>query len=74
MHPRDANNAGVRDGDDVWLEGRKAAGREGQGDGCPSRVPPEWRSCHSTLPDIFRARDLRDKYPPGTDPCAGRSL
>ena len=25
MNPRDANNAGVRDGDDVWLEGAEGA-------------------------------------------------
>ena len=25
MHPRDANNAGVKDGDDVWVEGAEAS-------------------------------------------------
>jgi formate dehydrogenase major subunit len=67
LHPRNANDAGVRDGDDVWVEGAEGAKikvkamvtrRVGEG----VAFMPFHFGGH------FEGRDLRSKYPEGSDP------
>ena len=67
IHPRDANNAGVKDGDDVWVEGAEASKvkvkvlvtrRVGSG----VAFMPFHFAGH------FQGKDLRSKYPEGSDP------
>ncbi|MCB1867821.1 MAG: formate dehydrogenase subunit alpha [Gammaproteobacteria bacterium] len=67
MHPRDANNAGVRDGDDVWLEGPEG-GRVKVKAMVTRRVAAGVAFMPFHFAGHFQGRDLRDKYPPGTDP------
>jgi len=67
MHPRDANNAGVRDGDAVWLEGP-----EGSRVKVKAMVTRRVAAGVAFMPfhfaGHFQGRDLRDKYPAGADP------
>lgn len=67
MHPRDANNAGVKDGDDVWLEGAEGARIK-----VKAMVTRRVESGVAFLPfhfgGQFEGRDLRSKYPEGSDP------
>ena len=67
MHPRDANNAGVKNGDDVWVEGAEGAKVK-----VKAMVTRRVASGVAFMPfhfgGHFEGRDLRDKYPPGTDP------
>ena len=67
MHPRDANNAGVKDGDDVWVEGAEKSRvkvkvmvtrRVGAG---VAFMPFHWAG-------VFQGKDLRHKYPEGSAP------
>ena len=67
IHPRDANNMGIRDGQDVWVEGAEGAKvkvkamvtrRVGEG----VVFMPFHFGGH------FQGKDLRDKYPEGADP------
>ena len=67
MHPRDANNAGVKDGDDVWVEGAEKSRvkvkvmvtrRVGAG---VAFMPFHWAG-------VFQGKDLRHKYPEGAAP------
>ncbi|MDR9393749.1 formate dehydrogenase subunit alpha [Roseovarius sp. SYSU LYC5161] len=67
VHPRDANNLGVRDGEQVWVEGAEGAKvkvmamvTERVGEGVV--FMPFHFGGH------FEGRDLRDKYPEGADP------
>ena len=67
IHPRDANNLGVRDGEQVWVEGAEGAKvkvmamvTERVGEGVA--FMPFHFGGH------FQGADLRDKYPDGADP------
>ncbi len=67
IHPRDANNAGIRDGDDVWVEGP-----EGGRVRVKAQVTRRVGSGVAFMPfhfgGHFQGRDLRSKYPEGSDP------
>ncbi|MCU7918599.1 MAG: formate dehydrogenase subunit alpha [Candidatus Thiodiazotropha sp. (ex Epidulcina cf. delphinae)] len=67
MHPRDANNAGVRDGDDVWLEGAEGARLK-----VKALVTRRVAAGVAFMPfhfgGHFQGKDLRSKYPEGADP------
>ncbi|MCU7830904.1 MAG: formate dehydrogenase subunit alpha [Candidatus Thiodiazotropha sp. (ex Myrtea sp. 'scaly one' KF741663)] len=67
MNPRDANNAGVRDGDDVWLEGAEGARLK-----IKAQVTRRVAAGVAFMPfhfgGHFEGRDLRSKYPEGADP------
>jgi len=67
MNPRDANDLGVRDGDDVWVEGPEKGKVL-----VKAMVTPRVGEGVAFMPfhfgGIFEGRDLRDKYPEGADP------
>ncbi|MCG7907524.1 MAG: formate dehydrogenase subunit alpha [Candidatus Thiodiazotropha taylori] len=67
MHPRDANNAGVKDGDDVWLEGAEGAKVK-----VKAMVTRRVGAGVAFMPfhfgGHFQGKDLRSKYPDGADP------
>ncbi len=67
IHPRDANNAGIRDGDDVWVEGAEGAKLK-----VKAQVTRRVASGVAFLPfhfgGHFEGKDLRSKYPAGADP------
>jgi formate dehydrogenase major subunit len=67
IHPRDANNAGIRDGDDVWVESPESARIR-----VKAMVTRRVGSGVAFLPfhfaGHFQGKDLRDKYPEGADP------
>ncbi|MEW8627871.1 MAG: formate dehydrogenase subunit alpha [Candidatus Thiodiazotropha sp.] len=67
MHPRDANNAGIKDGDDVWLEGAEGAKIK-----VKAMVTRRVGSGVAFMPfhfgGHFLGKDLRSKYPDGADP------
>ncbi len=67
IHPRDANNAGVRDGDEVWLEGAEGAKVR-----VKALVTRRVAAGVAFMPfhfgGQFEGRDLRSKYPEGADP------
>ncbi len=67
LHPRDANNAGVKDGDDVWVEGAEGARLK-----VKAMVTRRVGAGVAFMPfhfgGHFEGRDLRDKYPEGADP------
>lgn len=67
MHPRDANNAGVKDGDDVWLEGAEGARIK-----IKAQVTRRVAAGVAFMPfhfgGHFLGKDLRSKYPEGADP------
>ena len=67
IHPRDANNAGIKDGDDVWVEGAEAAKVK-----VKAMVTRRVGSGVAFMPfhfaGHFQGEDLRDKYPEGADP------
>jgi formate dehydrogenase major subunit len=67
MHPRDANNAGVKDGDDVWIEGAEGARIK-----VKALVTRRVNSGVAFTPFHFgghmEGKDLRSKYPEGSDP------
>ena len=67
IHPRDANNAGVRDGDDVWVEGAEQSKIKVR-----AMVTRRVKSGVAFLPfhfgGHFEGRDLRSKYPEGAEP------
>ncbi len=67
IHPRDANNAGIKDGDDVWVEGAEGARLR-----VKALVTRRVGSGVAFMPfhfgGHFEGRDLRSKYPEGADP------
>lgn len=67
MHPRDANNAGVKDGDDVWLEGA-----EGSKVKVKALVTRRVRSGVAFMPFHFSGHmqgvDMTGNFPEGTVP------
>ena len=67
MHPRDANNAGLKDGDMCWVEGPensrvKVMAQVTRRVGSGVAFMPFHFSGH------FQGKDLRDKYPEGSAP------
>ncbi len=67
INPRDANNTGVRDGDDVWLEGPEG-GRVKVKALVTRRVASGVAFMPFHFGGHFQGKDLRDKYPAGSDP------
>ncbi len=67
IHPRDANNANVKDGDDVWVEGAEGA-RVKVKAMVTRRVAAGVTFMPFHFGGHFEGRDLRSKYPAGADP------
>ena len=67
INPRDANNLGVRDGEQVWVEGA-----EGSKVKVMAMVTERVGAGVAFMPfhfgGHFEGKDLRDKYPDGADP------
>ncbi|MET0027086.1 MAG: formate dehydrogenase subunit alpha [Candidatus Thiodiazotropha sp.] len=67
IHPRDANDAGVHDGDMVWLEGAEGAKVK-----VKAMVTRRVAAGVAFMPfhygGHFEGKDLRSKYPEGSDP------
>ncbi len=67
MHIRDANNAGIRDGDDVWVHGPEGAKVK-----VKAMVTRRVAAGVAFMPfhfgGHFEGKDLRGKYPQGSDP------
>ena len=67
LHPRDANNAGLKEGDDVWIdtpEGAKIMVKTM----ITRRVAPGVAFSPFHFGGVFMGKNLRDKYPKGADP------
>ena len=67
IHPRDANDRGIRDGDDIWLEGPEG-GRVKIKAQITRRVAPGVVFMPFHFGGHFEGRDLRAKYPEGAAP------
>jgi formate dehydrogenase major subunit len=67
INPRDSNNAGIRDGDDVWVEGAEGA-RVKVKAMVTRRVAPGVVFMPFHFAGHFQGEDLRHKYPKGSDP------
>ncbi len=67
IHRRDANNAGIRDGDDVWVESPEG-GRVKVKAMVTRRVGSGVAFMPFHFGGHFQGRDLRDKYPQGAAP------
>jgi formate dehydrogenase major subunit len=67
IHPRDANNNGVKDGDDVWLEGAEGAKVKVKAM-VTRRVAAGVAFMPFHFAGHFEGKDLRSKYPEGSDP------
>ncbi len=67
MNPKDANDAGVRDGDDVWLEGAEGAKLKVKAQ-VTRRVAAGVAFAPFHFAGHMEGRDLRSKYPKGSDP------
>ena len=67
IHPRDANNAGVKEGDDVWVEGAESAKVK-----VKAQVTRRVGSGVAFMPfhfaGHFQGKDLSSKYPEGSAP------
>jgi formate dehydrogenase major subunit len=67
VHPRDANNIGVKDGDTVWVEGPEGA-RVKVKTQVTRRVAAGVAFMPFHFGGHFQGKDLRAKYPEGADP------
>jgi formate dehydrogenase major subunit len=67
VHPRDANNLGVRDGDMVWVEGPEGGKVRVQAM-VTERVGVGVAFMPFHFGGILQGEDLRAKYPDGADP------
>ncbi len=67
VNPRDANNAGVRDGEDIWLETPEGARIKVKAM-ITRRVASGVVFAPFHYGGHFQGKDLRDKYPEGADP------
>ena len=67
INPFDANNSNIRDGADVWLTGAEGA-RVMVKAMITERVAPGVAFMPFHFAGHFEGKDLRDKYPKGTDP------
>jgi formate dehydrogenase major subunit len=65
---RDANDAGIRDGDMMWVEGAEGVRIKVMAKVTEHGVAPGvvWLPFH--FGGWFEGKDLRDKYPAGADP------
>jgi formate dehydrogenase major subunit len=67
IHPRDANNAGIKDGDNVWVEGAEGAKVKVKAQ-LTRRVEAGVAFMPFHFGGHFQGKDLRGKYPKGADP------
>ncbi len=67
IHPRDANNLGIRDGQDIWVEGAEG-GRVKVKAMVTRRVGEGVVFMPFHFGGHFEGKDLRDRYPEGADP------
>jgi formate dehydrogenase major subunit len=67
VHPRDANNLGLRDGDMVWVEGPEGGKVKVQAM-VTERVGVGVAFMPFHFGGMFQGEDLRAKYPDGADP------
>jgi len=67
IHIRDANDNGIRDGDDIWVEGPEG-GRIKVKALVTRRVAPGVVFLPFHFGGHFQGKDLRDKYPEGSAP------
>ncbi len=67
INPKDANNNGIGDGQDVWVEGAEGA-RVKVKAMITRRVAPGVVFMPFHFGGHFEGRDLRGNYPPGADP------
>ncbi|RZO77629.1 MAG: formate dehydrogenase, partial [Litorivicinaceae bacterium] len=67
VHPRDANNLGIRDGDMVWVEGPEGGKVKVQAM-VTERVGVGVAFMPFHFGGMFQGEDLRAKYPDGADP------
>ncbi|MDQ7080274.1 MAG: formate dehydrogenase subunit alpha [Paracoccaceae bacterium] len=67
IHPRDANNLGIRDGQDIWVEGPEG-GKVKVKAMVTRRVGEGVVFMPFHFGGHFQGKDLRDKYPDGADP------
>ncbi|UWR63804.1 formate dehydrogenase subunit alpha [Phaeobacter inhibens] len=67
MHPRDANNIGIRDGSQVWVEGPEG-GKVKVMAMVTERVGEGVAFMPFHFGGHYQGTDLRDKYPDGADP------
>jgi formate dehydrogenase major subunit len=67
IHPRDANNAGIKDGDDVWLEGPEG-GKVRVKAMVTRRVGAGVAFMPFHFGGYFEGKNLRSKYPAGAEP------
>jgi formate dehydrogenase major subunit len=67
VNPRDANDLGFKDGDDVWVEGAEK-GRIKVKAMVTRRVKPGLAFIPFHFGGEFEGEDLRPKYPEGTQP------
>ncbi len=67
IHPRDANNLGIRNGQDIWVEGAEG-GRVKVKAMVTRRVGEGVVFMPFHFGGHFEGKDLRDRYPDGADP------
>ena len=67
VSPKDANNAGIKDGSDMWVEGPEG-GKVKVKALITRRVAPGVVFMPFHFGGKYMGEDLRDKYPPGSDP------
>jgi len=67
MHPRDANNISIKDGEDVWVEGAEGARIKVKAQ-VTRRVDPGVAFLPFHFGGHLEGKDLRSKYPEGSDP------
>ena len=71
INPRDANNNGVKDGEDVWVEGAEGAKVKVKAM-VTRRVGPGVAFMPFHFAGHLEGKDLRSKYPAGSDPISPR--
>jgi formate dehydrogenase major subunit len=67
INPRDANNAGIRDGSDIWVETPEGARIKVKAQ-VTERVAAGVAFTPFHFGGHFQGKDLRSKYPEGADP------
>ena len=68
INPRDANDLGIKDGEQVWVEGPKPAGKVKVAAMVTERVGQGVVFMPFHFGGHFQGKDLREKYPEGADP------
>lgn len=67
IHPVDANNAGIRDGQDIWVEGPEKSRIKVKAM-VTRRVEPGVVFLPFHFAGVMQGEDRRDRYPEGADP------